>query len=46
MFEKKTRYEEPELKELDLLQDTAKGWSEPPPPDGGSSEDVPFDWVD
>lgn len=46
--QKKTRYVEPELKELDLLKDTAKGWSEPPPPgtDNTSSDEVPFDWVD
>ena len=29
-------YEKPELTAIDLLDESARGWSEPPPPDGNN----------
>lgn len=33
------KYEKPELIEIDLLDETARGYSEPGPPDGGNRSD-------
>ena len=33
--EDRMEYEKPELEEIELLDETAKGFSEPPPPDSG-----------
>ena len=36
-------YEKPELTEINLLDESARGWSEPPPPGGLSEQPPPAD---
>ncbi|NQS97727.1 MAG: hypothetical protein HQ591_04675 [candidate division Zixibacteria bacterium] len=47
--EDRMEYEKPELEEIELLDETAKGYSpEPDPPDSGGDDDKEsksFDWL-
>ncbi|MDP8205481.1 MAG: hypothetical protein P9L92_02370 [Candidatus Electryonea clarkiae] len=42
---KKADYEKPEIVEIDLLDESAQGWSEPPPPEqpGGDGDDDSYE---